>query len=82
MCVSLRAAQNLPGVNELPFQSFFRYLGEREGQPCHPSTQPMRSRLQGQDDVIFLSELSKGVSCDTNGFFLVKAVLQVLRDEA
>ena len=37
----------------------------------------MRFRLLGQDVLIVLSELSKGVSCDTNGFLLVKAVLQV-----
>jgi len=34
----------------------------------------MRSKLLSQDVPIVLSELSKGVSCDTSGFFLVKAV--------
>jgi len=76
-CASLRAAQDLPVANELPLQGPFRYLGEKEGQQWHPTSQPMRFRLLVQDVPIVLSELSKDVSCDTNGFFLLKAVLQV-----
>jgi hypothetical protein len=71
LCVS-PCSSELAWYEELPIQGSFRNMGEKDSTDT-----PMRSRLLGQDVPPVLSELSKGVCCDTNGFFVVKAVLQV-----